>query len=256
APPGSQLWATKRLQTGLASWATIREATILVSERADAAEMGEGGFEYLDEETPRGYVEPAPKTFDAIAGLYDALREQVEGMDDLQLAPGEESMWRDHSLRDGIAARLRESAEEARHYADMARRELRGEALTEEEYKQIQGVGGSAEHMFQLYKSLSNPDLALSVPDPMPKIADVQGDLDSGVTEVAVGAPIEWHQIVPLFGRREIAIGSVYSYYEFISRELYDNERWRKELPQRAHPAWVQPYMATAGRVCPANPTH
>src|SRR6185503_9365763 len=38
APANSKLWNVKRLQTGLASWATLREATILVNERAGAAE--------------------------------------------------------------------------------------------------------------------------------------------------------------------------------------------------------------------------
>jgi hypothetical protein len=36
------LWRAKRLQTGLASWATLRHATVLVNERS-AAECGEGG---------------------------------------------------------------------------------------------------------------------------------------------------------------------------------------------------------------------
>ena len=41
------LWSAKRLQTGLASWATLRHATVLVNRRAAAAEAGEGGFEEL-----------------------------------------------------------------------------------------------------------------------------------------------------------------------------------------------------------------
>ena len=64
APPNSRLWDTKRLQTGLASWATLREATILVNERPAGGEAGEGGFEDLLPEKPRGYVEPTPHTFE------------------------------------------------------------------------------------------------------------------------------------------------------------------------------------------------
>jgi len=44
--PDSPLWKAKRLQTGLASWATLRHATVLVNERSEA-EAGEGGFEEL-----------------------------------------------------------------------------------------------------------------------------------------------------------------------------------------------------------------
>ncbi|MGC2110709.1 MAG: DUF3160 domain-containing protein, partial [Candidatus Korobacteraceae bacterium] len=50
------LWKAKRLQTGLASWATLRHATVLVNERS-SAEAGEGGFESLVVQPPRGYVE-------------------------------------------------------------------------------------------------------------------------------------------------------------------------------------------------------
>src|ERR1700682_5603994 len=37
-----QLWDAKRLQTGLASWATLRHSTILVNDQT-SAECGEGG---------------------------------------------------------------------------------------------------------------------------------------------------------------------------------------------------------------------
>ncbi len=41
-----KIWRAKRLQTGLASWATLRHATVLVNERT-SAECGEGGFEEI-----------------------------------------------------------------------------------------------------------------------------------------------------------------------------------------------------------------
>ena len=48
ASPGGNLdkdlWHAKRLQTGLASWATLRHATVLVNERT-SAECGEAAFE-------------------------------------------------------------------------------------------------------------------------------------------------------------------------------------------------------------------
>ena len=50
----------------------MRHATVLVNERSDA-EAGEGGFEELVTQSPRGYVEPDPATFAALAGLFDDL---------------------------------------------------------------------------------------------------------------------------------------------------------------------------------------
>lgn len=236
-PANAPVWGVKRLQTGLATWATLREATILVSERAGAAEAGEGGFETLVPEIPRGYVEPAPRTFEAIADLYDALAADV-------------SIPEDHELEVGVTGRLKKSSAEVRRYAEMARKELRGEALSTAEYLAIEGVGGTVEHAFLLYKALGDPELAISIPEPMGKIADVAGDTRLGVLEVAVGNPMEWHQLVPYFGRRQIALGSVYSYYEFTSKELFNNEEWRQALGRHPHPEWVQAVMAPATNAC------
>jgi hypothetical protein len=248
-PATAPVWPAKRLQTGLASWATLREATILVTERAGAAEAGEGGFEVLVPDKPRGYVEPAPRTFEAIAGLYDALASTVSASRDLDAAGGRESNWSDEPLRQGILRRLAESAAEARHFARMAQQELGGEALSDSDYDAIRYVGGSAEHEFLVYKSLAQKDLALSTPYPLPKIADVAGD-SLGLLEAAVGGPLEWDQIVPFFGRREIVIGSAYSYYEFLSRTAYDNERWRKEIQAHPRPKWIQPLIAPPAGSC------
>jgi hypothetical protein len=246
APTTSKLWPAKRLQTGLASWATLREATILVNERPMGSEGGEGGFEELIPEMPHGYVEPVPKTFDAIASLYDALAKRVQTLGNLGAGGSDDnSVLSDKPLQDGLIKRLNTSAAEARRFARMAERELKGEALADSDYVAIRGIGGAAEHQFLLYKSLGNKDLAITLPDPMPKIADVAGDYREGLVEAAVGGPLTWTQIVPYFGRRQIAIGSVYSYYELTSSVPYDNERWRKEVDTKARPAWMTPFIAT-----------
>ncbi|HTE46339.1 MAG TPA: DUF3160 domain-containing protein, partial [Gemmatimonadaceae bacterium] len=257
APKASPVWSAKRLQTGLASWATLREATILVNERPSGVEGGEGGFEELIPEIPRGYVEPAPKTFEAIATLFDALDRRVTGASDFGTAgavKGEDNEWRkDEPLRQGIGRRLIESAATVRRFKVMAEKELRGEALADSEYAAIRDVGGIAEHQFLVYKSLGQKDLAIGIPEPLPKIADVAGDLDRGLLEAAVGGPLVWRQIAPFFGRRQIVLGSTYSYYEFKSMTLYDNERWRKEIDTHARPAWIQALIAPSGKSCRAD---
>lgn len=136
----------------------------------------------------------------------------------------------------------------------MAEKELRGEPLTDAEYEAIRSVGGPVEHAFLVYKSLANKDFAISKPEPLPKVADVAGDLDRGLLEVAVGEPLEWAQIVPFFGRREIALGSVYSYYEFHSGKPYDNAQWRKELDTHTRPSWIAPLIAPPAKSCAAAP--
>jgi hypothetical protein len=54
---------------------------------------------------------------------------------------------------------------------------------------------------------------------------------------------MEWDQIVPFYGRREIVRGSVYSYYEFSSQSLLNDTEWRDKVKSQPHPNWVKPYV-------------
>ena len=251
----------KRLQTGLASWATLRHATVLVNERT-SAECGEGGFEWILLTPPRGYVEPTPDAFEAIAGLFDAATAAVskspalDGGNAPSLAaelPGtlEGEVL---ALRAGVLRRLGEASAKARLFAAIARKELHGDSLSSQDYDEILYLNRTAEYHFLIFKSLANANFALSNPDPMPKIADVAGGANGiPYLEAAVGAPMEWDQIVPFFGRREIVKGSVYSYYEFSSATPLSDADWLKQLPGAARPAWVTPYLSKEILSCPAK---
>jgi hypothetical protein len=263
----STLWSVKRLQTGLASWATLRHATVLVNERT-VAECGEGGFESVVLRPPRGYVEPNPEAFTAIADWFDRMTAAVEQngtlAGEMLKFDGEEGNA--EPLRQGLARRLKQTADEARAFAAMAAKELRGEELTAKEYEQILYVGGVAEHDLLVYKSLSRKDLALADPDPMMKIADVAGGGELPVLESAVGRPLEWDQTAPFYGRREIVKGSVYSYYEFPSKTPMSDTAWsggHKEntngkaapsvVDKQARPSWISPFLSAEHLSCPAK---
>ena len=263
------LWDTKRLQTGLASWATLRHATVLVNER-EAAECGEAGFEFIQLTPPRGYVEPAPYTLDTIAGLFDAAADAVRNSPALEggvvpsfpdAAPNPEETKGEHeqanlALRAGVLRRLGEAAGKARYFAGIARKELEGKPLSAHDYDQILYVARTAEYHFMIFKSLANPEFALSNPDPMAKIADVAtSPTPNGIAYLhsGVGAPLEWDQIVPYFGRREIVKGSVYSYYEFSSPALLNDADWRARLAGQARPPWVMPFISNEVLSCPSK---
>jgi hypothetical protein len=247
-----ELWDTKRLQTGLASWATLRHATVLVNERT-VAECGEGGFEWIQLTPPRGYVEPSPGVFEAIAGLFDAAEKLVT--DSPALADGQVPAEPEdkQALRQGLLRRLGEAAASARRFGAIAGKEVKGEPLSADEYEQILHVGRAAEYHFLIFKSLANPEFALSNPDPMPKIADVAGDKGISYLHAAVGSPLEWDQVVPYFGRREIVKGSVYSYYELASPRPLSDADWRARLAGEARPTWVTPFISNEILSCPAK---
>jgi hypothetical protein len=270
------LWNAKRLQTGLASWATLRHATVLVNERT-TAECGEGGFEAIVLRPPRGYVEPDPKTFEAIASLFDQMEQVVAKSTNFtgNLPQDPSSDKTAQPLRDGIIRRLKATASKARLFEAMAEKELKNQPLGDTDYDEILRVGAVAEHDFLVYNSLASADLALSTPNPIMKIADVAGGGEVPYLEAAVGRPLEWDQVVPYFGRREIVKGSIYSYYEFPSPTPLTDLDWAgkpanpdadpvhplpadKAVPGKvetqAHPAWVSSFISRESLACPAEP--
>lgn len=237
------LWQTKRLQTGLATWATLRHATVLVNERS-VAECGEGGFEEILMRAPRGYIEPDPYTFAAIADLFDETIRYVSKTIEFKADIPESYNAEKRSLYDGIVSRLKDAAKEVRAFQAMAEKERKGLELTNEEHGKILNVARVAEHLFLVFNSLSNKDYALSNPDPMPKIADVFGDGNiSPFLMAAVGNSIEWNHIVPFYGRNQIVKGAVYSYYEFESGQILNDEEWREKVENQEFVFWLKPYI-------------
>ncbi len=232
--PNNKLWQAKRLQTGLATWATLRHTTILANEMF-GAECGEGGFEHIILRSPKGFVEPDPKTFSAIASLFDELVKVVEKMDLKTLDDN------NGSLKDGIIKRLKECSERTNYFRNIALKEISNVEITGEEYENIFNVGRTAEHNFLVFNSLLNKDNALSLPDPIAKIADVAGK--NPYLMVAVGYPLEWQQIVPHNGFKEIVKGSVYSYHEFHSNVLSNDKEWREQAKSYKHLPWVSPFL-------------
>ncbi len=240
----NNIWQAKRLQTGLATWATLRHATVLVNERT-AAECGEGGFEEILMRAPRGYVEPDPDTFGAIAELFETAIQYVSKTiaDKSDFSDSENAAK--ISLYDGIISRLKEVAKEAHSFQSMAEKERRGEVLSDEENSEILFIAGVAEHNFLVFNSLSNKDYALSNPDPIAKIADVAGGGEYHLPYLmaAVGNTMEWNQIVPFYGRRQIVKGSVYSYYEFESKQLLNDKEWQEKAKLQEFLPWIKPFI-------------
>lgn len=240
------IWQTKRLQTGFATWATLRHATILVNERT-SAECGEGGFEEILMRAPRGYVEPDPNTFATIANLFETAMKYVsKGISKSSDIQEESSKNEKRSLYDGIIERLKEAANEARSFQKMAEKERRGESLTNEENEKILYVAGTAEHLFLVFNSLSNKDYALSNPDPIAKIADVAGgNMAYKIPYLmsAVGNTMEWNYNVPFFGRHQIVKGSIYSYYEFSSDKSLTDQEWREKVKTQEILPWIKPFV-------------
>ncbi|MCL2247188.1 MAG: DUF3160 domain-containing protein [Lentimicrobiaceae bacterium] len=245
---GEAIWKVKRLQTGLATWATLRHATVLVNERV-AAECGEGGFEEILMKSPRGSVEADPYTFRAIATLFQEILKTASKLKSNDA--GKQAVY------NGLVKRLAEAAEETLLFAAMAEKERKGEKLTNEEYQKVLWVARVAEHLFLVFYSLKDEEYGLPTPDPIGKITDVadNGGLLSGQNDdprvlkflmAAVGNPLEWNYVVPYYGRYQIVKGSVYSYYEFESAELLNDEQWRKKADKQPLLPWIKSHITSS----------
>ncbi|WP_431266515.1 DUF3160 domain-containing protein [Roseateles chitinivorans] len=246
---GAALWDAKRLQTGLASWATLRHATLLVNDKS-GAEGGEGGptFEYLVRRPPRGSVEPDPDTFLAIAGLFERAQGVLETVSvDWRSRPAQ-------ALRDGVRGTLVESRDLVRDFARMARAVRDGAPLSDEEAIKIQAVGGAMEHPYLVFKSAQSKRASekdpygLSDPEPVAKVADVADNSVTGQTLlVGVGAVGGWQQVMPFNGLRQLSKGAIYSYRETVQPAPIDDQQWRTLEPKLPVPEWLRAYTAPAG---------
>jgi hypothetical protein len=221
-------WKRKQLNAALGSWVNLRYETIAVVEQI-SAECGEGGYEQLNIGKPKGYVEPNPEFFHRLDEGFAKINAQLE------------RAIADSALKIAALAKVSEYREHIQSLEMMAKKELTGEELTDEEYNEILEIGGVIEHFILIMGSLNGneDEHAVKNPDPIMKIVDVQKDPFGNRLYEALGYADEINVAVPFYGRRQIVKGPVYSYYEFISNENLDSKKWRK-MSNQTHPSWIE----------------
>ncbi len=219
----SEEWMKKSLECFAGSFTELKHDTILYSKQV-MAEMG-GGYEENDF---RGYVEPEPLVYSRFGNLASLTIQGLKryGMLD---AADEENMNR--------------LAQIANQLLMISKKELREEALTEEEHEFIKGYGGSIEHLWRqaLRDESSGERIDSSVPIssqeyPAAVVADIATDPNGQVLEVATGNPSTIMVVVNVEGSLRIARGSVYTFYQFpwpLNDRLTDS-RWRQMMGLQA----------------------
>ncbi len=224
------LWRRRLMETALASWTSLRHTMVLVNE-SGVAEAGDGEgpfFEQLSLEPVRHVVDPVPESWAYLAGLFERLASEAQ--------KGETT--------DRLAEILLESAENARDFGDMARRQRQGEPLTQEEYDRILRFARVVEHPFLLLQAAAQERGGEVIrPDPVAKIVDIYLWNDpAGPTQywhAAVGEP---QQLTVLIGDRGLLVpgrGSIYSYYEVVAEQRLNDEDWRKRVKTAERLDWV-----------------
>jgi hypothetical protein len=222
-------WTAKAHQTGFGSYTELKHDTILYVKQA-VGEMGDAGGGAI----PRSWVEPDPVPFERLAAMADLAR---AGLNDRGLL----SRKMDQLLAD--------VSDLFTFLARIARDELAGEPISEDDNRTLLGIGGILEDIW--WRSSDAKRTALPAPDEMDAlVADIASGRDREtdtikVLEVATGYVDAILVIVPDDeGTFHVAQGGAYSYYEFLQpvSERLTDEAWRAmllagEAPDR--PAWT-----------------
>ncbi|MBN1883179.1 MAG: DUF3160 domain-containing protein [Deltaproteobacteria bacterium] len=225
----SEPWLDKSLATSLGSWTELRHDTILYAKQSYTM-MGKGLPMSFD--TAYGYVEPYPEVY---ARLGEMMADIRLNLDTLGIAP------------EGVPEKLAAFETLLSQLETISQKELRGDALSDEEYRLIADMGGTLERMTDfpddlMEKITSDTDSRMDI------IADVHTDLNTGkVLEEGVGSPFDIYVIVDDAHGKRVCRGGVFSYYEFkhpLSDRLTD-EKWQEmgeESARPPQPEWIRDF--------------
>lgn len=223
----SDAWIDKDLNTWLGSWTELRHDTILYTKQSYTV-----GITGIAPEPRKvyGYVEPQPAVYARLAALT---RQILDGLDDREL------------LNDELRGKLMGMEDLLLTLKTISEKELRGESLSEVESLFIREIGDRLEELTTLSLAMKG-ELASESDERMAIIADVHTDPNSGqVLEEGVGDAFSIYVIVQVNGERTLALGGLFSYYEFkhpLADRLTD-EAWQAMTPRPAQPDWTTTFI-------------
>ena len=242
-------WADKSLATGLSSWAELRHDTILYVKQP-------GGFGGGAGATPPtvAYVEPVPLVYQRLLGLTLQLKAtllRVGALDALPHAgPDDISGYTYFQPQPpkgerGYRAAIDAFAAVVALLQRVAERELLGKPVAHADMQALIGIYGPLGILTGFFQDNGTPNM-LPVDKQVAAIADVFTEPMSGqVLEEAVGDVLPLYAVVTVNGRRWLARGGAYSYYEFhqpMSNRLTD-DAWRRLERRPTLPSWTASYM-------------
>ncbi len=236
-----EAWEEKQINTAMGGWVEARHAA---APYLKSAHMYSGCSGMIDD--IHGYVEPYPEFYRRLAaltatlnnewvhlGIFDAIKTEVDSLNakldeeygsasgpsydsrrSRKRPKGED--WRvlyEKQLKaDRLApAHMEEFIEILEKLADLADRELRGEAQTINDGLFLKSLGKRLRNLSFNYSSMHVAE------EPMSRIIDVATDYQSGqCLEIGVGRPLGIYVAIPREDKLFICRGGVYSYYEFL----------------------------------------
>ena len=223
-------WGYKNLNTALASWAELKHDAILYGEQPMAAECGGAG---PPDPIVVGYVEPNLPFWRKMENILQATRLILQQND---------------CMTDDLKGKTDQLNDYVTFLIQVTEKELRGEKLTEPEYRTLEYMGSSIEY-FTL--SVVDPDLHLDdwslVQGPDKSIAivagiytrNIRGCNKNGILHIATGNANNIYVVVEIEGNLYLTRGATFSYYEFVQPRgtRLTDEEWQKMLEEKKAPA-------------------
>ncbi len=223
----SPAWVDKDLHTWLGSWTELRHDTILYAKQSYAV-MATSAMP--EPEPARGYVEPQPEVYARLAALTAQMQTGLGGRG---------------LLGDETGGKLERMEQLLLTLKIISEKELRGEGPTEEEYATIRSIGDTLEDLTTFSEEIEG-EITSQADERMALVADVHTDPNTNqVLEEGVGDAFPIYVVVLVDGRQVVALGGVFSYYEFkwpIGDRLTD-EAWQAMSPLPGRPAWTGSFI-------------
>lgn len=235
----SVAWQDKQLGAALGAWAELKHDTL--PKQPSAVEAGgEGGLsEVVLLEQPQGVIEPSPELFRRLRALVSSERAALARVGYLS-KESDERLGALGALLD-MMIRL-----EAKQRA--------GTPFTRGEVEQVRFFGTFLEHITLISsegqaQTMEYSDMAL-VADVASALAVRTGQLS--VLEEGVGHALPIYVAFERDGRRQLARGAAYSYYEFTqpASDRLTDAAWQAMIgtPQApALPAWTKSFVSRVG---------
>ncbi|MDO7849882.1 DUF3160 domain-containing protein [Hymenobacter sp. M29] len=225
-------WQKRNLSTALGGWAELKHDLLLYSEQPQAAEMGGGGEGGPPPPIILAYVEPNLPFWDAALSL---------------LAFQEQSLTRLKANTPHLSGLNKELRDKISTMRRITQQELRREKVSESDMVDLSQIGGWAEFLtFDILKTdhLPERERHLGV------TADVYA-YNSLVLEEAVGAVDALYTVVEINGTTVVAVGPVFSYYEFQNAGPLNDEEWQAKLKTAppARPSWLRELIVPIPKV-------
>jgi len=200
-------WQKVKLNTDLASWAELRHDTILYAKQSETMKTTGTGHDIAPPApTEKGYVEPVPELYSRLIDLTTATKKDLQDNGMLSTARGGELDYFVNVLT---------------RFKDISNKELGGNALSDEDYAYLRGIGKVFE---KLTGSAHSDGLQTTI------IADVHTDGNSKkVLEEGVGyVNFLVVKVKRTDGTTAYVTGPIFSYYEFKhpQNDRLTDEKW------------------------------